>query len=155
MDQRRRIFGLRAGIRHNGGDGLALPGRAVRCQRMLRCRFQAGEMRQHANPRRANSRQVRGRHNAHNAGHGAGGIGIDVPDTRMGIGATDERHVDHARQALIAGVLALTAQQAPGVGARDAAADVAVGQVGWHKNVQAAAPIRSCTTLSIASTMAW
>ena len=73
--------------------------------------------------------QLRSRHDQGDARLAARCIRVDRHDPGVGEGAAHERGVQHARQGEVVGVAAAPGHGAPGAGARQGAADVAVGPV--------------------------
>ena len=156
LDQGGGVFCLGAALRHHGGHGLALPDGAAIGQRRLRRRFQALEMRQHADPRRHHRGEVNRRQHRHHAGHGGSGGDIER-EARMRVGAAQIGHVNQPRQPQIIHIAPATGDQPRRRLARAGAADPGIGAIRRAEDTvrHGGAPARSRATLSMASTMAW
>ncbi len=112
------IFRLRAGVRGHGGHRLALPAGHVDRQRVLRGGAHAGDVREYAHVRLAQRGHVPAGDHARDAGRGRRCGDVDARDARVGMGAPQERRVQHARQADVIDVLAAPGKQTPGIRAR-------------------------------------
>jgi hypothetical protein len=77
------VLGFGAAARHHGADRFAGPAGAVDGNGVLRRRFEALEVRQHADPRRDDLRQFRAGDHGDDAGRFLGGSGIDALDPGM------------------------------------------------------------------------
>ena len=128
-DQLGGVLGLLAPFGDDGDHRLALPARDLDGERVLGRGLEPFEMGEHADPRIVDAREVLARHHGHHPGRGLGRRGVDGDDAGMGVGAADERGVDHPRQHDVVDEGAPPVRQAPRVGPRHAAADIGVGAV--------------------------
>ena len=161
-DEFRRVLGDGAAGRHDGRDGLALPADAVDRDRMLRRRFEALQMREHADPGRDDGRKLLAGHDGDDAGQPPRLGGVDSDDFRMGMGRAQEHHMRHARQFHVADIESASLHQPLEVGARDHLADVGIRPIELGENFgirgchgHGRRPARSRAVVSTASTMAW
>jgi hypothetical protein len=113
-----------AACRHRCRDGFPLPADAVDCDRMLRRRLEALQVRQHANPRRDDGRKLFARHDSDYIGHTPRFFGVDGDDPRMGMGRAQEHHMRHARQLDVADIKPASLHQPLEIGTRNHLADV-------------------------------
>ena len=122
-----------ASARRFGDDGrhrLALPARTLDGQRMLRRRFQALQMRQHADPGRADRKQVGAASPPRpRQGRARAGTQIEPLDARMGVRPAQESDVHQPRQHEVADELPPPLHQPRQFGRGTAAADVRVRPV--------------------------
>ena len=153
------ILGQRAGLGHHRSDRLADPGRALERQGQLRRRLHAFEVRQGRHPGIAMRRQVRALEHAQHARDLERRGAVDRQDFGMGVRASDEGDMHHARQDHVVDVLAAPLHQLAGIGPRHRLADVGVGPVDGSRVDDLvhdpAPPLRALATVSTASTMAW
>ncbi len=160
------VLGRGAAFGDDGDHRLALPGRALQRQRILRRRLHALQMREHRDPRVANLGKVRAREDSNDARNRQRRGGVDRDDARMGMGRAVEGGMDEARQVHVIGIGGATLDQLAGVGARHRPADIGIRQVlaGQAERLgrddlvhQAASRLaaRAFSTSSTASTMAW
>ena len=166
VDQLAGVFRLRAGLRHHGAHRFALPAGALDRDGVLRRRFQALQMREHADPRRHHFRHFGASDHGDHAGGFLGRRGVDLLDARMRVRRAHEGHMRHARQGDVTDILPAPLRQALQVGPRHRAADIGVRPVerGQHGGrvfgdfhyyfPPARACSLSCATASTASTMA-
>ena len=167
-DQFAGVFGLRASLGHHCCDRLALRAGAVDGDRVLWRGFQALEVREHADPRRAVLGHGAAVHDGDDARRRARLREIQALDHRVSMRAAQEHDVGEPRKAQVIDERPAPLQQALGVGARLGLADVAGLQPGlgildgqfvagghfcapWVLSP----PRRRTSTVSIASTMAW
>ena len=162
LDQFAGIFGLGARARDHGADGFALPAGDIDGDGRLRRRFEALEMREHADPGRHDFRQLgTGDHGDH-AGRFLRRVGFDADDARVCMRRAHESHMRHARQRDIADILPAPLREPLQIRPRHRAADIRVRPVegaehgrGVVGDFHRFAPARACATDSTASTMAW
>ena len=164
FDQRQCVLSLHARFGNDRGDGFALPTGALNGHRMLRRRFNALQMPEHSDPRRA----IFGNRAAIKNGDYTGllfrFIKVQRHDFCVCIRAAKKHHVRKPRKLQIIGVRAAALQQSLGVGARNAASDVALGcgRINAHRGRLLgefsarihAATLREISTDSIAFTIA-
>ena len=159
-----RVFGLGAGVGHDGHHRFALPVRALHRQRVLRGRFHVGQVAQGGDPRLANFGQHGAVCHQQHAGHAARKVSLDAGDAAVRHWAAPVHHMGHARQLDVVDVTALALHQAARAGALRAVADVARvlrqvvqgGVLGVDHGAHAAASWwRWANTSHTASTMAW
>ena len=93
----RRIFRTGATGRDHRRDSFALPTDAVCRDRALWRRFQAFQMREHANPRRDDGSKLLARHDGDNARRLLGRAGINSRDPGMCMRRAQEHDMCHAR----------------------------------------------------------
>ena len=82
-DRFRRIFRQRAAGRHNGSDGFALPASAIDGNRMLRRRFEALQMGEHADPGRNDCGKLSPRYDGDDTRHLLCRCRVDGRDFRV------------------------------------------------------------------------
>ena len=75
LDQFAGVLGFGAAARDHGADRFALPAGTLDCDRRLRRRFQALQMREHADPRRHDLGEFRAGDHGDHAGRFLGGVG--------------------------------------------------------------------------------
>ena len=126
LNQRAGVLGLGAAARDDGADGLALPAGAIDGDGVLRRRFDALEVRQHADPRRDHFGQLGAGDHGDDARRFFGVRGLDAFDARMRMRRTQECDVHHPRQGDVADVLAAALRQSRQIRPRHRAADVRV-----------------------------
>ena len=124
-----RVLGLGERVGDDGHDRLPLPQHPVGGQAPLWRRSQTPEMGQHTNPRRTVWRQHLAGHHAHDPRRGRGGGGVDRFNPGVGVRTAHKSHVDQPWQLNIVHITGLALEQTPGIGARDAATNVAIGVV--------------------------
>ena len=161
LDEPARILCFGAGAGDNGAHRLALPAGAFDRDRVLRRRFDALEMREHAHPGRDHFGKLGAGDDSDDAGRLARGRRRDRGDARMGVGRAHEGHMRHARQRHVAGELRAAAREARKIRPRHRAADIGIrpvegGDDGWGVfcDFHCFVPARACATASTASTMA-
>ena len=162
LDVLQGVLALRAGFGHHRRHRLALAARALDRDGELRRRFDALEMAEHTDPRLAvlgDRAAVECRDHARLA---RGLRQIEALEPRVRVGAAEEHDVRQPRKAQVVDVSAAALQEAPGVRARDALADVALvggGARGVQRQFGAGVhflPLRrDPSTSSTASTIAW
>ncbi len=124
------VLGDGAAGRHDGRDRLALPADAIDRDRVLRRRFEALQMREHADPWRDDGRQVPAPvTTAMTPGNAPGRRGVDPDDLRMGMGRAQKHHMRHPRQFHVADIKPPPLHQPLEVGPRDHLADIGVRPV--------------------------
>jgi hypothetical protein len=133
-DQFRGILGEGAAFRHDGGDRFALPADAVDRNRMLRRRFEAFHMGEHADPRRDHIGQLPAGHDRDDAGQPLGGIGIDRDDFGVRMRRAQEHHMRHPGQVDVADIEPAALHQPLEVGPRHGLADIGIRPVQHRKN---------------------
>ena len=154
-DQRQRVLGDGAGLRHHHRHRLALPAGHAVGERGLRRRTHAGKVAQHPHPGRDRPRHVGPVEHRHNARQGAGCGKVQRDDPGMGIGRTQEGRVHHARQHLVLDEAPAPLQQPHRVRARHRGADIAHrAVVGGQRHAASSGAKRARATSSTASTMA-
>ena len=159
-DEGAGVFGLRARAGNDGGDRLALPAGALDRDGVLRRRFDALEVGEHADPGRDHLRELGA---GDDRDHARGGLrrgGVDRLDARMGVGRAHERHMRHARQHDVAHILAAPLGEPPEIGTRHGAPDIGIRTVERserrrHVRRDPHSRARDCATASTASTIAW
>ena len=129
VNKRARIFCFGAGAGDDGAHRLALPAGAVDGDGVLRRRFDALEMRQHADPRRDHFGKLGAGDDGDHAGRFFGFGGVDIFDARVRVRRAQKGHVRHARQGNVADVLAAALGQPRQVRPRHRAADIGVRPV--------------------------
>ena len=127
------VFGKRPRLGDDRRHGLALPAGAVDGDCVLRRRFQPLQMRQDADPRRADFRDLRPRDDGDDARRGPCRLAIDAGDPRVGMRRADEDDMPHARQDEVADILSATLQKPLEIGARNGAANIGVRAVERRK----------------------
>ncbi len=160
-DQLAAVLGFGAAPRDHGADRFAGPAGAVDGDGVLRRRFEALEMREHADPGRDDLGQFRAGDHGDDAGRFLGGGGVDALDPGVRVRRAHERDMRHARQHHVADVLRAALRQPRQIGPRHRAADVGVRPVergeegrGVFDDFHRLPPARASATASIASTMA-
>ena len=113
-----------AACRHHCRDGFPLPADAIDCDRMLRRRLEALQMRQHANPRRDDGRKLSACHDRDHIRHTPRFDGVDANDFCMGMRRAQEHHMRHARQLHVADIKPASLHQPLEIGPRNHLADV-------------------------------
>ena len=157
-----RVLGHGATGGDDGGDGLALPADPIDRDRMLRRRFEALQMRKHADPWRNDGCKFHASHNGDDSGQPARLRGVDLDDLRMGMGRAQKHHMRHARQFHIADIKSPALHQPLEVWTRDHFADVGVRPIELGENFGIGRchghgwdPARRRAVVSTASIMAW
>ena len=125
-DQRAGVLGLSAGPRHHRAHRLALPASALHRDGVLRRRFEALQMGQHADPRRDHLGQFGAGNHRDNAGRLFRRRRLDGFDAGMGMRRAHEGGVHHTRQHDVADILAAPLGQPRQIGPRHRAADIGV-----------------------------
>ena len=105
------VLSLRARARNHGANGLALPARAVDRDRRLRRRFEALQMREHADPRRHDLCKLGAGHDRNDPRRLFRGLGGDPGNACMRVRGTHVRNMSHARQGYVADILPATLRQ--------------------------------------------
>ena len=157
-NKRAGILGLCPAPRDDRGDRLALPAGAVDCDRVLRRRLDALQMREHADPGCDHLRKLGAGDDRDHARRGFRRNSVELEDAGMRVRRAHEGDVHHARQHDVADILAAALDEPAEVGARHGAPDIGVraierGQCGGH--VVGHRPARVCATAATASTIAW
>ncbi len=129
VDQLAGVFRLRARLRHHGAHRFALPAGALDRDGVLRRRFQALQMREHADPGRHHFGQLGAGDHGDHAGRFLRRRGVDLLDARMRVRRAHEGHVRHARQGDVADILPAPLRQALQIRPRHRAADIGVRPV--------------------------
>ena len=129
LDQCAGIFRFGARTRHHGADGLALPAGAIGGDGVLRRRFDAFEMGEHADPRRDHLGELHAGNDGDDARRFLCFRCLDVCDARMRVRRTHEGDVHHARQHHVADILAAALRQARQIRPRHRAADIRIRPV--------------------------
>jgi hypothetical protein len=159
LDSGGGILGECTGLGHHRSDRLADPGRALERQGQLRRRLHALEVRQGRHPGIAMRRQVGAPEHAQHTWDLERRGAVDPQDLGVGVRASDEGDMHHARQDHVVDVLASPLHQLAGIGPRHRLADVGVGPVDGSRIDDLvhdpAFPMRALATVSMASTMAW
>ncbi len=144
------VFGERAALRHHGRDGLALPRSLAGREGALHRRLHPLEMREGADPARADGRHVLTSDDRDHSGQRSRPSGVDRDDARMRVGAPHEGDVEHARQRHVIGKNATTGQESLRLRPDHALADIASALLDrGHVRPRDSAVLRT------ASTMAW
>ncbi len=123
------VLGLRARARDHGAHRLALPAGAVDSNGMLRRRFEALEMREHADPWRHHLGELGAGDNGDNAGRFLRRDGLDRGKPGVSMRRAHKGHMRHTRQHNVADILAAALRQPVQIGPRHRAADVGVRPV--------------------------
>ncbi len=151
----------RAACRHNGRQRFTLPADPVDGDGVLRCGFEALQMRQHADPRRNDRRQFPPCDNGDDPGHAFTRIGIDPDDFRMRVRRAQKNHMRHPRQHHVADIKPAALHQPFEIRPRHGLADVGVGPIQHRKAIgicracgHGVRPIRARAVVSMASMMA-
>ncbi len=105
-DQRARVFRFGAGARDHRTDRLTLPAGALDGDGVLRRRFDAFEMGEHADPGRNHLGKLRAGDHRDHAGRLLGFRGFDVFDAGMRVRRTHKSDMRHARQYDVGDILA-------------------------------------------------
>ena len=129
VNKRARIFCFGAGAGDDRAHRLALPAGAVDGDGVLRRRFDALEVRQHADPRRDHLGKLGAGNDGDHAGRFFGFRGVDIFDAGVRVRRAQKCDVHHARQGDVADVLAAALRQPRQVGPRHRAADIGVRPV--------------------------
>ena len=159
-DKRASVLGKRAGLRDHRGDRLALPAGTVDGDGVLRRRFDAFEMGEHADPRRDDFRKLDAGDHRHHARRLFRRRGVDVLNARMGVRRAQKSDMRHARQDDVADILAAPLRQAREIRPRHRAADIGVRPIERRQARRLVVgdfhfTALACATDSIASTIAW
>ena len=128
------VLGNGAAGRHDGRDGFALPADAIDRDRMLRRRFEALQMREHADPGRDDGGELLAGHDGDDAGHLRAALASIVDDLRVGMGRTQEHHMRHPRQFHVADIEPAPLHQPLEVGPRDHLADIGIRPIELRKD---------------------
>ncbi len=162
LDQFAAIFRLGARARDHGAYRFALPAGDIDGDGRLWRRFEALEMREHADPGRHHFGEFRSGDHGDHAGRFLRRVGLDADDARVRIRRAHESDMRHARQRDVADILPAPLREPLQIRPRHRAADVGVRPVerGEHGrgvvgDFHRFAPARACATDSTASTMAW
>jgi hypothetical protein len=129
LDQRAGVFRFGARSCHHRADRLALPAGARDRDGMLRRRFDAFEMREHAHPRRDHVRKLRAGNDGDHARRFLDLLGRDVFDARVRVRRAQESDMRHARQHDVADILPAPLRQSRQIRPRYRAADIGVRPV--------------------------
>jgi hypothetical protein len=161
LDQRASVFRFGARSCHHRANRFALPAGAGDRDGMLRRRFDAFQMREHADPRRDHVRKLGAGNDGDHAGRFLGLFGRDVFDARMCVRRAHEGDVRHARQHDVADILPAPLRQSRQIRPRHRAADIGVRPVERTQarghvaaDLHALPPARARATASTASTIA-
>jgi len=92
------VLGGCPGRRGDGDDRLADVADALQGERLHRARLHAREVGEHATVGFAQTRRLRTAEHADDVGRATRRLGVHASETRVGVGASDEGDVDHARQ---------------------------------------------------------
>ena len=129
IDKGAGVFGLRARARDHGAHRLALPAGALHRDGVLRRRFDALEVREHADPRRDHLGKLGAGDDRDDARRLLRRRCVHVFDARMGVRRAHERNMHHARQHHVADILAAPRGQPRQIGSRHRAADIGIRPV--------------------------
>ena len=126
LDQLARVLRFRARARDHGAHRLALPAGALDSDCVLRRRFDAFEMREHAYPGGDHLRQLRAGDDSDHTGRFACRRALDALNDCMRMGRAHEGDMDHAGKGEVAHELRAALRETPEVWSRDRASDVRV-----------------------------
>jgi hypothetical protein len=126
LDQRAGILGLGAALRHHCANCFTLPAGALDRDGVLRRRLYPLEMREHADPRRDDLRELRAGDDRDHARRLACFGRVDVRNSRMRVRASHESDMDHARQHDVGDILAAPLRQPRQIRPRHRAADIGI-----------------------------
>ena len=129
VDQRAGVFGFGARARDHGAHRFALPAGALDGDGVLRRRFDALEMREHADPRRDHLGKLGAGDDRDHARRFLRRRGVDAFDARMRVRRAHEGDVRHARQHDVADILAAPLRQPRQIRPRHRAADIGIRPV--------------------------
>ena len=127
LDELRRILGLGAALGDHRDHRLALPGRRLQRQRILRRRLEALQVREHADPGVVYLRELATVHDRDHPRCRPRRIRVDGPDPGMRMGRAHEGHVPRPPAGLdIVDEGAAPFREAGRIGARNRPADIGV-----------------------------
>ena len=156
------VLGLRSACCHHGADRLAGPAGAVDRDGVLRRRFQALQMGEHADPRRDDLGQFRAGDDRDHARRLFRRGRVDRYDPGVGMRRAHKRHMRHPRQHHVADILRAALRQPRQVRPGHRASDIGIRPVERGEDRRRVfddfhrlAPALCCATDSMASTMAW
>ena len=129
VHQLRPVLRQRAGLGDDRDHRLALPGRGVQGQRILRRGLQPHEVGEHADPGIVDLGELRAGHDRDHPRRRLGRFGVDRPHAGVGVGRADERSVGGPVERDVVDEAATSFGQARRVGAGDGAADVGIGAI--------------------------
>ena len=158
----RGVFGRTAAAGYHSRDCFALPTHAIDCDGALRSRFQALQMREHADPWRDDRGQFLPGNDGDHAGHVLCRRRVDAHDLGMRVWRAQEHDMHHARQFDVADIETAPLHQAIEVRPRHDLADIGIRPVEHRERVSpfgsrrhAERPTRARAVDSTASTIAW
>ena len=126
FNQRASVFGFGAAARHDGAHRLALPAGAIDGDGVLRRRFDALEMREHADPRRDHLGKLGAGDDRDHAGRFLCFRRFDVFDAGVRVRRAHEGDMRHARQHDVGDILAAALRQPRQIWPRHRAADIGI-----------------------------
>ena len=129
VDQRASVFGFGAAARHDSAHRLALPAGAIDGDGVLRRRFDALEMGEHADPRRNHFGELGARDDRNHTGGALRFRRFDIFDAGMRVRRAHESDMHHARQHDVGDILAAPLREPRQIGPRHRAADIGIRPV--------------------------
>ena len=129
VDQRAGVFGFGAAAGDDGAHRLALPAGAIDGDGVLRRRFDALEMREHADPGRDHLGELGAGDDRDHARRFLRFRRFDIFDARMRVRRAHESDMHHARQHDVGDILAAPLRQPRQIGPRHRAADIGIRPV--------------------------
>ena len=129
LDQLGGVLGLGARARDGSADGFALPAGTVDGDGRLRRRFEALQVRKHADPGRHHFGQFGAGDHGDDAGCLLRRVGLDRGDFGVSMRRAHKGDVRHARQRNVADILPAALGEAMQIRPRHRAADIGIGPV--------------------------